>query len=83
MGLGLGLTYTPTMAIMTHYFKRRRGLATGIALTGLSIGATVFPISKYSDDVSNLHFNDNLSFQCSSKTKLHSLRQRPFIDSLL
>ncbi|KAF5328479.1 hypothetical protein D9758_018602 [Tetrapyrgos nigripes] len=44
MGLGLGLTYTPTMAIMTHYFKRRRGLATGIALTGCSIGAVVFPI---------------------------------------
>ncbi|KAJ7078650.1 MFS general substrate transporter [Mycena epipterygia] len=44
MGLGLGLTFVPTVSINVHHFKRRRGLAAGIALSGSSVGATVFPI---------------------------------------
>ncbi|KAJ7130899.1 major facilitator superfamily domain-containing protein [Mycena filopes] len=44
MGLGLGLTFVPTVSINAHHFKRRRGLAAGIGLSGSSVGATVFPI---------------------------------------
>ncbi|KAJ6584098.1 MFS general substrate transporter [Mycena vulgaris] len=44
MGLGLGLTFVPTVSINVHHFKRRRGLAAGIGLSGSSVGATVFPI---------------------------------------
>lgn len=35
---------TPTMASISHWFCRRRGLATGIAMAGASIGGIVFPI---------------------------------------
>ncbi|KAJ7716663.1 MFS general substrate transporter [Mycena maculata] len=44
MGIGLGMTFLPTLGIVVHHFRRRRGLASGIALSGSSIGATIFPI---------------------------------------
>ncbi|KAJ6549501.1 major facilitator superfamily domain-containing protein [Mycena sp. CBHHK59/15] len=47
MGIGLGLTFVPTVSINTHHFKRRRGLAAGIGLSGSSVGATIFPISNH------------------------------------
>ncbi|KAJ7152975.1 MFS general substrate transporter [Mycena filopes] len=44
MGIGLGLTFLPTLGIVVHHFRRKRGLASGIVLSGSSVGATVFPI---------------------------------------
>ncbi|KAF7372358.1 MFS general substrate transporter [Mycena venus] len=44
MGIGLGLTFLPTISIVVHHFKRHRGLTSGIVMSGSSIGATVFPI---------------------------------------
>ncbi|KAJ7075609.1 major facilitator superfamily domain-containing protein [Mycena belliarum] len=45
MGIGLGLTFVPTISIVVHHFKRHRGLTSGIVLSGSSLGATFFPIS--------------------------------------
>ncbi|KAJ7364503.1 MFS general substrate transporter [Mycena albidolilacea] len=44
MGIGLGLTFLPTVSIVVHHFKRHRGLASGIVLAGSSVGAVFFPI---------------------------------------
>lgn len=44
MGLGLGLTFLPSLSIISHHFKTRRALATGIVMTGASAGGIVFPI---------------------------------------
>ncbi|KAF8148400.1 MFS general substrate transporter [Crassisporium funariophilum] len=44
MGLGLGLTFIPTASIAHHHFQRRKSLAIGVALSGNSAGAIVFPI---------------------------------------
>ncbi|KAF8963174.1 MFS general substrate transporter [Flammula alnicola] len=44
MGLGLGLTFVPSASIAVHHFKRRRALATGMALSGGAMGSVVFPI---------------------------------------
>ncbi|KXN90577.1 Riboflavin transporter MCH5 [Leucoagaricus sp. SymC.cos] len=44
MGVGTGLLFTPSTAIVSVHFKRRRSLAYGAALTGISIGALLFPI---------------------------------------
>jgi len=44
MGLGIGLTFVPTVSILVHHFERHRALASGIALSGSSIGAVIFPI---------------------------------------
>ncbi|KAJ7634826.1 major facilitator superfamily domain-containing protein [Roridomyces roridus] len=44
MGLGLGMVFTPAVSIPAHYFRRRRALASGIALSGSSVGAIVHPI---------------------------------------
>ena len=43
-GLGLALLFTPSIAVVGHYFKRRRGLATGIASTGGGIGGICIPL---------------------------------------
>lgn len=42
-GIGLAMVYVSSLFIVTIYFDRRRGLATGLAVTGSAIGALVFP----------------------------------------
>ncbi|KAI9846957.1 MAG: hypothetical protein M1837_003313 [Sclerophora amabilis] len=43
-GIGGALLNTPAYASIGHFFKRRRGLATGIACTSGSIGGIVIPV---------------------------------------
>ncbi|GJC86374.1 aspyridones efflux protein apdF [Colletotrichum liriopes] len=52
IGIGMGLIFLPSMAIMPQYFHRRRALAIGIASSGSPIGGIVFPIL-----FSHLHVN--------------------------
>ncbi|KAG6861478.1 hypothetical protein C0995_016257 [Termitomyces sp. Mi166 len=42
MGIGLGLTFVPSVSILVIHFEQRRALASGIALSGGSIGAIGF-----------------------------------------
>ncbi|KAJ7652944.1 MFS general substrate transporter [Mycena rosella] len=44
IGLGCGLTYSNAGTIITHWWKRRRGLAFGVASSGSAIGGIFFPI---------------------------------------
>jgi MFS family permease len=46
MGLGFALIFVPSIAVQSRYYKRRRALATGIILSGNSVGGVIFPISK-------------------------------------
>jgi nitrate/nitrite transporter NarK len=43
-GLGISLLLTPALASIGHFFNRRRGFATGIAMTGPSVGGVIFPL---------------------------------------
>lgn len=43
-GVGASLLFTPAIASTGHYFYRRRGVATGLASTGGSVGGIVYPI---------------------------------------
>lgn len=43
-GLGSATIFTPALAIISHYFRRRRGLALGLVATGSSLGGVIFPI---------------------------------------
>ena len=43
-GTGSALICTPTMAVLSHWFYRRRGNATGIAMAGSSLGGICWPI---------------------------------------
>ncbi|KAG6824442.1 hypothetical protein H0H92_015547 [Tricholoma furcatifolium] len=45
MGIGLGLTFIPSISVLVTHFERRRALASGIALSGGSVGGIIFPIS--------------------------------------
>ena len=46
MGLGLGLTFVPAISVISHHFKKKRAVVAGIALSGGSCGAVVFPIRE-------------------------------------
>ncbi|KAJ5103353.1 hypothetical protein N7532_003882 [Penicillium argentinense] len=43
-GLGATLIFTPAISAIGHYFFEKRGVATGIAATGGSIGGIAFPL---------------------------------------
>ncbi|KAF0327999.1 Aspyridones efflux protein apdF [Colletotrichum sp. SAR11_59] len=44
IGLGCGLTFLPSTAILSQYFLKRRSFVIGIAATGSPIAGMVFPI---------------------------------------
>ncbi|CBF84100.1 hypothetical protein AN2746.2 [Aspergillus nidulans FGSC A4] len=44
VGLACGCLFVPAVAILPQYFRKRRGLANGIAATGSSIGGVIYPI---------------------------------------
>jgi MFS family permease len=43
-GLGMGLMYMPTVAIISSYFQKRRGLALTTSASGSGVGSIVFPL---------------------------------------
>jgi len=43
--------FVPSSAHVGVYFKRRRSLALGMTLSGISIGALLFPIGIFSSSV--------------------------------
>ncbi|KIY72378.1 MFS general substrate transporter [Cylindrobasidium torrendii FP15055 ss-10] len=44
VGLACGIIFGPTMGVVGHWFKHRRGIALGVTACGSSLGGTVFPI---------------------------------------
>ncbi|KAF8068867.1 major facilitator superfamily domain-containing protein [Lyophyllum atratum] len=44
VGIASGMTYIPGLAVIAHYFRRRRALAMGIATSGSAVGAALHPI---------------------------------------
>lgn len=44
-GIGSSLMITPPLASVGHFFNRRRAFATGLAMTGASIGGVIFPLA--------------------------------------
>ncbi|XP_048269402.1 monocarboxylate transporter 13 [Bombus terrestris] len=43
VGIGAGLTFPPTVYIVTSYFERLRGFANGLCISGSAIGTIVLP----------------------------------------
>jgi len=44
VGVGSGAIYVPLLGLIQRWFYRRRGLASGLATAGVSIGTLTFPI---------------------------------------
>ncbi|KAJ7230097.1 MFS general substrate transporter [Mycena pura] len=57
-GLGAGATYVPSVAIVSHYFKKRRALAMTIVAAGSSLGAVVHPLMLNNTLRSHLGFGN-------------------------
>ena len=45
IGIGNGAIYVPSLGVIQKWFHRRRGLATGLSTTGVSVGTLVFPLA--------------------------------------
>lgn len=45
IGIGNGAIYVPSLGVIQRWFHKRRGLATGLSTTGVSIGTLVFPLA--------------------------------------
>jgi MFS transporter, OFA family, oxalate/formate antiporter len=43
IGLGVGLSYVPVLGAVQRWFIRRRGFASGLAVSGIGIGTLVMP----------------------------------------
>jgi OFA family oxalate/formate antiporter-like MFS transporter len=43
VGLGVGCAYVPVLGVVQRWFIRRRGLASGIAASGIGVGTLVVP----------------------------------------
>lgn len=43
VGLGVGLTYVPSVGAVQRWFVRRRGFASGLAVAGIGLGNLLFP----------------------------------------
>ncbi|KAJ7730665.1 MFS general substrate transporter [Mycena maculata] len=44
VGLGAGTVYVPSVAIVSHYFQKRRALTMSIVASGSALGAVIHPI---------------------------------------
>ncbi len=47
IGLGVGFAYVPAVAAVQRWFTVRRGLASGIAVSGIGIGTALVPPAAY------------------------------------
>jgi MFS family permease len=45
IGLGVGFSYVPSIGAVQRWFVRRRGLASGIAVSGIGVGTLVMPFA--------------------------------------
>lgn len=43
VGIGAGLSFPPTVYIVTSYFTKRRGLANGLCISGSALGSIILP----------------------------------------
>lgn len=43
VGLGVGLAYVPAIAVVQRWFVKRRGFASGLAVSGIGVGTLVMP----------------------------------------
>ncbi|KAL2125021.1 hypothetical protein VTJ04DRAFT_1386 [Mycothermus thermophilus] len=44
MGVGMGMTFLPSAAILGQYFRKRRALALGLSSAGSPVAGAVFPV---------------------------------------
>ncbi|KAJ7739250.1 MFS general substrate transporter [Mycena maculata] len=57
-GIGGGTVYVPSIAVVSHYFQKRRALAMTIVASGSSLGAVIHPIMLNNTLRSHLGFGN-------------------------
>lgn len=60
VGIGAGLLYIPSIAVISHYFQRRRVLAMSIVASGSSMGSVIHPIMLNNTLNSSLGFGNSV-----------------------
>ncbi|KAJ7718869.1 MFS general substrate transporter [Mycena maculata] len=59
-GLDAGIVYIPSVAVVSHYFHKRRALAMSIVASGSSFGAVIHPIMLNNTLHSSLGFGNSV-----------------------
>ncbi|KAF8520751.1 MFS general substrate transporter [Hysterangium stoloniferum] len=44
IGLAMGILFLPAVSVVSHYFRARRSVAVGVAMSGASVGGIVMPV---------------------------------------
>ncbi|KAI0737615.1 major facilitator superfamily domain-containing protein [Daedaleopsis nitida] len=65
-GIGAGLTYIPSMAVISQHFHKRRALAMSIASSGSSLGSIVHPLM-----LNNMLNNPSMGFAIAVRADAH------------
>jgi len=60
MGLGAGTIYIPSVAVISHYFKKKRALAMTIVASGSSLGSVIHPIMLNNTLFTSLGFGNSV-----------------------
>jgi MFS family permease len=63
--LGSGITFVPSLAVVSEYFKKRQATAISVVFMGLSLGSILTPIM-----VNNMLQKSNLGF--STAIRIHA-----------
>ncbi|KAF7335576.1 MFS general substrate transporter [Mycena venus] len=73
IGLGAGIAYIPSVAVVSHYFHKRRALAMSIVASGSSFGAVIHPIMLNNTLHSSLGFGNSVRTSAALITGLLAL----------
>jgi len=57
-GISTGFLFTPSLAVISHYFRKKRGFAMGVCSAGASLGGLLFPIG-----LKHALYSERLGFQ--------------------
>lgn len=77
-GLGAGAIYIPSIAVIAHYFQKRRALAMTIVASGSSLGAIVHPIM-----LNNMLNNPSFGFATAARANAGMIAGLLLISCLL
>ncbi|XP_062607738.1 monocarboxylate transporter 13-like isoform X1 [Saccostrea cucullata] len=65
-GIGIGITFTPSIVVLGYNFEMKRNFASGIAVSGIGIGS--FALAPLMQSVSNRYGYHGLMFMCAGLT---------------
>ena len=71
VGVGIGFAYVPAIGVVQRWFVRRRGFASGLAVSGIGVGTLVMPPLRHTS-----HRHDRMARRLSHARRAGRRRRR-------